>query len=495
MGSPLWYAWWVGNQGKGFEDIRQRVAREETGGYNSGFTELDAQNMVINMFQSIASMTPVGRRGEINLSAVNMAKVEASLRDYVRKGTELGKEYNQGYQSFVNAVKTQLDDKYDKNYWTDAKLKETFDSQFKAEFGDATNAKLNTLTEISNHFANQVKKGKLDEEGTVIETPKIDTSRAEISKIASNLGFTLSDSGIDYYADLLTTNKAKAYEIEQMLKTTPEYNKAAFEKAYNELFPTLDALSKKQVQESFAELAPEIQRYAGSLGGVSRAFTTEALAKQASELESSRQDYLTTLKANQQLADIQNLANLGITQGQGVYANVLNNAINSQDNLKQLQANNIAVIMQKHQDRYQREVAKEQARLFKQQKEALAAAQKKAGKYGLFSNILGGATSGAASGSTFGPWGALIGGVVGAGAGAYQGTVQNKNQDVMSMYNNYQTNPSSLYYPQYSSPSVDYQTLGSGAASLYGSLANRWSYTNQAGYKQNTNPFYNRYGG
>jgi len=323
---------------------------------------------------------------------------------------------------------------------------------------------------------------------------------------------TIDPNAIRYFGEKIDQGADQFEVIKGIVNTDPQILEWQLDKDYKEFEPVLDDTTKAEmdnlgvlrekfntrIDEMMKEATPEIARQVALYGGTDRAYLSNALAKEAGEIAKSREDYLSGVEydINQNAITRKLLAEKGKfdeargiqTFQQGLGTGMFERLANMNDTmaakLEGIRASTMSTLSQQAQNRYNREVEKEQARILREQQEAMKAANKKAAKFGMFSSTLSGMTQGAMAGSAAGPWGALAGGILGGGMGYAQGDMNARNQG-------YQSTTGSTSSP-YGSFTPNYSGL-SGLSSGFGGLfSNTYNYT--PAQARNEQYFNNRYG-
>jgi hypothetical protein len=448
-GPKKWQGWWDGLSDADRVNVNLAIANNYESLTGKTIANLDSwkhMNLVENLFANM-------QEGKLN----TQGDLDRAISAYVKDGSfkEDYTRYQTAFNRFKSSVQKQ-DFMYDKAAWTDEKLEQEFRNNYTSQGAgeDASytaTAIQDTIAVLNNDFTKKVESGTLDSKGNPVVPG---ATAGKLDGIASGLGLTgdyaLSSAAKEYYDKQLRENKMQPYEVEQALKGTDEYIKARTNQIYTQYADQLDPILKKDLenigiisekskvsaQQAFADMAPEVTRQASKLGGRDRAYTTQALAGAAGEIEQKRQTYTTGLEAAAYDKDSARRAQLALGQvgtefgqlsstganGAGIFANTTAGNLKSLSALNGLNESKSALLVQRQNERYNREVQKENERMLKAQQDALRKANSKAGKFGIFANTLSGMATGLMA-----TGGNPLGAVAGAGVGFASGWANNKN--------------------------------------------------------------------
>ncbi len=370
------------------------------------------------------------------------------------------------YSNIPGEIKTKADQKADLVYsdmktsgdpfaefWTKEQFREAFQKRWQAENFEAgveVTAGQVVRSQISNEFQTAVKDGTVDPEtGKRLKEGEVTKHETTVRDTLEKLGIEMSDAAVDHFAKLIQSGELDAFEIENLLKASPEFQQQELERQYGiakgeiteaeqrELAILSDEAirTQKMTEQDFARIAPELAQFAKQLGGRTRedTFIGDTLTKERTELERRREDNLAIQRT--QIKFGQEQRRQALEEGQfgetrAITSNIQSTALQAAERalqdrqktmtrLSQIQSQRSSILSQRAFDRFQRDLQKRMDRANRTAQDAQNRANRKARKFGGFAQIGSGAVTGFMAG---GP----VGAIVGAGIGFAQQQVSNQ---------------------------------------------------------------------
>jgi hypothetical protein len=489
MGQKGYQSFWDGlgtTQRTALQDAVAIIWTKYTGLSADDMSEVRGVTMVDALFNILGGgdeKAGTNHANEVNNGTVKMddliSKLDAAVKKQQTLGTSIpeAKQFKKDWKIFQDKFNLEFElGGYDKTYWTEDKLRAVFNEQYAQEGGHdyLDSIATDTLKTVSNDFAKRtdpeyegtdvVGQQALDEKGVPITgdgtvvAGEPNKWEVQVKDLAKKYGFELSEGGYKHFGEMLKKKEADIYEIETLMKQTPEALTAEYNKNYAQYAPTVDKFAQDeldiinkyadkapaQIAEGISKYAiPEIRKEVGDLGtlGMGDTYQADLIAKTAGELSKEYDSYFNNLRMNSELGKITNKANLeagkfgdikalstagAANNAQSVLAG-LNTKLQSLADVNNLNASRSANVVSALTNRMQRDAEKELRRQQNEYMDRIRSANKKAAKFGLGASILSGMASGGIAGSVAGPWGSVIGAISGGVVGGVQGNINQRN--------------------------------------------------------------------
>lgn len=262
--------------------------------------------------------------------------------------------------------------------------------------------------------------------------PGLTTFEQQVKDIADELGIELTDAAIEHYGQQLEDKDIDDFQLETLLKASPEYIENEIQIALEENLGILSELSQEEIDifdqmtrelstatgDEFEKMAKTIGKVAKLMGGQTRedSFISDRLVETASELDADDRRFIATTKAQilgvqatrradvktGAVTEVKGLTAAGQLAAQGVTTSIEQRRSQTIAALSAFDPQKSMLLAQRASDKAGRDSLKLQQRLLREQQEAVNRANKKARKLGAIALPLIGAISSGLSAVTGG---------------------------------------------------------------------------------------------